>query len=61
MPSTNRTQRLYDVTTSMLLVWVTRDTVVPSGCIDAYREAISSAKVTTIESAGHRPEDQARV
>jgi len=42
--------------TSMLLVWVTRDTVVPSGCIDAYREAISSAKVTTIESAGHRPE-----
>ena len=31
MPSTNRPQRLYDVTTSMLLVWGTRDKVVPRG------------------------------
>ena len=42
--------------TSMLLVWVTRDTVVPSGCIVAYREAIRGAKIATIESARHRPE-----
>jgi hypothetical protein len=40
--------------TSMLLVWVTRDTVVPNGCLDAYREAISGAKKASIESAGHR-------
>ena len=54
--SPNLPYELYGVTTSMLLVWGTRDTVVPRGCIDAYQRAISSAKVATIERAGHRPE-----
>jgi hypothetical protein len=45
----------------MLLVWGTRDKVVPRGCIDIYQKVTSGAKGATIESAGHRPEDQARV
>ena len=56
IPSTNRPQRLYDVTTSMLLVWGTRDKVVPRGCIDADQKATSGAKGATIEGAGHQPE-----
>ncbi len=39
-----------------LLVWGTRDHVVPRGCIDAYRNAISGAQLAEIEGAGHRPE-----
>ena len=39
-----------------LLVWGTRDQVVPRGCIDAYKEAITGAKVALIEGVGHRPE-----
>jgi len=39
-----------------LLVWGTRDAVVPRGCIDAYRSAITGAQVVEIEGAGHRPE-----
>ena len=42
--------------TPTLLVWGTRDKVVPRGCIDAYRAAISGAQVAEIEGAGHRPE-----
>jgi pimeloyl-ACP methyl ester carboxylesterase len=39
-----------------LIVWGTRDGVVPRGCIDAYREAIAGAQVAEVQGAGHRPE-----
>lgn len=39
-----------------LLVWGTRDLLVPRGCIDAYRQAIVGAQVAEIEGVGHRPE-----
>ncbi|HEY6395465.1 MAG TPA: alpha/beta hydrolase [Candidatus Binataceae bacterium] len=39
-----------------LLVWGTRDEVVPRGCIDAYQQAIAGAQVADIQGAGHRPE-----
>jgi len=39
-----------------LIVWGTRDGVVPRGCIQAYRQALSEAQVAEIEGAGHRPE-----
>src|SRR5262249_26798476 len=39
-----------------LLVWGTRDRVVPRGCIDAYRQAIPGARVAVVEGVGHRPE-----
>ena len=39
-----------------LLVWGTRDRIVPRGCIDAYRAAIEGAQVALVEGAGHRPE-----
>ena len=42
--------------TPTLLVWGTRDKVVPRGCIDAYRAAIAGAQVAEIAGAGHRPE-----
>lgn len=42
--------------TPTLLIWGTRDRVVPRGCIDAYRAAIAGARVVEIEGAGHRPE-----
>ncbi len=46
---------LRGVTAPTLLMWGTRDRVVPRGCIDAYRDAIVGARVATIEGAGHRP------
>jgi pimeloyl-ACP methyl ester carboxylesterase len=39
-----------------LLVWGTADKVVPRGCIDGYKQAISGAQVASIEGVGHRPE-----
>jgi len=39
-----------------LLVWGTRDAIVPRGCIDAYRAAIAGAQVALCEGVGHRPE-----
>jgi pimeloyl-ACP methyl ester carboxylesterase len=39
-----------------LLIWGTRDGIVPRGCIDAYRASIEGAQVAPIEGAGHRPE-----
>jgi pimeloyl-ACP methyl ester carboxylesterase len=39
-----------------LLLWGTRDRIVPRGCIDAYRAAIKDARVALVEGAGHRPE-----
>jgi pimeloyl-ACP methyl ester carboxylesterase len=42
--------------TPTLLIWGTRDKVVPRGCIDGYRTAIPGAQVSEIEGAGHRPE-----
>jgi pimeloyl-ACP methyl ester carboxylesterase len=39
-----------------LLVWGTKDAIVPKGCIQAYQKAIPSAKVVEIAGAGHRPE-----
>jgi pimeloyl-ACP methyl ester carboxylesterase len=47
---------LRGVKTPTLLVWGTRDQVVPRGCIDAYRGAIAGAQAVEIEGAGHRPE-----
>jgi pimeloyl-ACP methyl ester carboxylesterase len=42
--------------TPTLLVWGTRDTVVPRGCIDAYQQAFANAQVGVVENVGHRPE-----
>jgi pimeloyl-ACP methyl ester carboxylesterase len=42
--------------TPTLIVWGSRDTVVPRGCIDAYKQAIVGAQVAVIENVGHRPE-----
>jgi pimeloyl-ACP methyl ester carboxylesterase len=42
--------------TPTLLVWGTRDKVVPRGCIDAYKAAIPGAQIAAIENVGHRPE-----
>ena len=42
--------------TPTLLVWGTRDDVVPRGCIDAYAKAIEGAQIATVENVGHRPE-----
>ena len=39
-----------------LLVWGTKDTIVPWGCIEAYQKAIARAKVAEIKDVGHRPE-----
>ena len=39
-----------------LLVWGTRNEVVPRGCIDAYKKALGNAQVAEIAGAGHRPE-----
>ena len=39
-----------------LIVWGTRDVIVPRGCVDAYRAAIEGAQVALVEGAGHRPE-----
>jgi pimeloyl-ACP methyl ester carboxylesterase len=42
--------------TPTLLVWGSRDAVVPRGCIDAYQHAMANAQVGVIENVGHRPE-----
>jgi len=47
---------LHGTKTPTLLVWGTRDRVVPRGCIEEYTKAIPAARVATIENAGHRPE-----
>jgi len=47
---------LYGAKPPTLIVWGTRDAVVPRGCIDAYRQAIVGAQVVEIAGAGHRPE-----
>jgi pimeloyl-ACP methyl ester carboxylesterase len=39
-----------------LLVWGTKDVIVPRGCIEAYQKAIAGAKVAEIKGVGHRPE-----
>src|ERR1700683_5161663 len=39
-----------------LLVWGSKDRVVPRGCIDEYKKAIASAQVAVIDNVGHRPE-----
>jgi pimeloyl-ACP methyl ester carboxylesterase len=39
-----------------LLVWGQKDAVVPKGCITAYQQAITGAKVIEIPNVGHRPE-----
>jgi pimeloyl-ACP methyl ester carboxylesterase len=39
-----------------LIMWGSRDQVVPRGCVDAYRRAIKGAQVQVIEGTGHRPE-----
>ncbi len=44
------------INTPTLLVWGTKDQVVPRGCIDAYRKTLAGAQVAEIEGAGHRPE-----
>jgi pimeloyl-ACP methyl ester carboxylesterase len=47
---------LRGIKTPTLLVWGTRDEVVPRGCIDAYHKAIEGSQVALIQNAGHRPE-----
>jgi len=47
---------LHGVGIPTMLIWGTRDAVVPRGCIDGYRAAIAGARVSLIEGAGHRPE-----
>jgi pimeloyl-ACP methyl ester carboxylesterase len=47
---------LRGVKTPTLLVWGTRDAVVPRGCIDEYRKVIPNAQLVEIEGVGHRPE-----
>lgn len=42
--------------TPTLLVWGTKDDVVPRGCIDAYHQAIAGSQVALIDNVGHRPE-----
>ncbi|HEV8714772.1 MAG TPA: alpha/beta hydrolase [Candidatus Binatia bacterium] len=39
-----------------LLVWGQKDTIVPKGCVEAYRQALVGAKVTKLPNVGHRPE-----
>jgi len=39
-----------------LLVWGTKDTIVPRGCIQAYQSALAGAQVVEIPNVGHRPE-----
>lgn len=39
-----------------LLVWGTKDAIVPKGCIQAYQKAIAGARVVEIPDVGHRPE-----
>jgi pimeloyl-ACP methyl ester carboxylesterase len=47
---------LRGVKTPTLIVWGTSDGVVPRGCAQAYRQAISGAQAAEIAGAGHRPE-----
>jgi len=56
MHSHSLPSRLQGVQVPSLLVWGTRDGVVPRGVIDGYREALGAARVAEIEGAGHRPE-----
>ena len=42
--------------TPTLLIWGTRDVIVPRGCVDAYRAPLPGAQVVEIEGVGHRPE-----
>ena len=39
-----------------LLVWGTKDAIVPRGCIKAYQKALAGAQVVEIPGVGHRPE-----
>jgi len=39
-----------------LLVWGTKDAIVPKGCIKAYQKALAGAQVAEIPGVGHRPE-----
>jgi pimeloyl-ACP methyl ester carboxylesterase len=56
MHSQSLPYRLEGVRIPTLLVWGTRDGVVPRGVIDGYREAIEGATVAEIDGVGHRPE-----
>jgi pimeloyl-ACP methyl ester carboxylesterase len=47
---------LRGITTPTLLVWGTKDGVVPRGCIDAYKKVLGGAQVAELQGAGHRPE-----
>jgi pimeloyl-ACP methyl ester carboxylesterase len=47
---------LRGIKTPTLLVWGTRNAVVPRGCIDGYKKVLGNAQVAEIEGAGHRPE-----
>jgi pimeloyl-ACP methyl ester carboxylesterase len=39
-----------------LLVWGTKDAIVPRGCIKAYQKALAGAQVAEVSGVGHRPE-----
>lgn len=42
--------------TPTLLIWGTRDSVVPRGCITEYRKVIPGAQLIELDGVGHRPE-----
>lgn len=56
IPSPHLPQRLYGGTTLMLLVWGTRDKVVPRRCIAADQKATSGVKGATIAGVRHQLE-----
>jgi pimeloyl-ACP methyl ester carboxylesterase len=39
-----------------LLIWGTKDAIVPKGCIKAYQHVLAGAQVAEIAGVGHRPE-----
>src|SRR5713101_8066577 len=39
-----------------LLIWGTKDAIVPKGCIKTYQKVIAGAQVAEITGVGHRPE-----
>ena len=49
-------QLLRGLKTPTLMVWGSRDRVVPRGCIDEYKRVIPHAEVAVIDNVGHRPE-----
>ncbi len=56
MHSPSLPYRLEGIQVPALLVWGSRDAVVPRGVIQRYHEALGASQVAEIDAAGHRPE-----